>query len=79
MESSTHVRSTHRCLDLWEASAHFRAHLGPLSPQPMPAAALHYLALMRARIVEELAFLPGNSLYDSMVHGGGGSCSEGRL
>ena len=36
-----------------------------------------YLCLMRARVAEELAFLPGSSLYECLVDGGGGSCEKG--
>jgi len=36
-----------------------------------------YLCLMRARIAEELAFLPGSSLYERLLEGGGGSYGKG--
>ena len=36
-----------------------------------------YLCLMRARIAEELAFLPGSSLYERLLEGGGGSYDKG--
>lgn len=66
-----------RCLDLWEATSHFRRQLGPASALPMPEAAASYLGLMRARIAEELAFLPGSSLYSCLCNGGGGSLRAG--
>jgi len=64
-------------VDLWEATALFRQHLGPDSAQPMPRSAHVYLCLMRARIAEELAFLPGSSLYERLLEGGGGSYDKG--
>lgn len=67
-----------RCLDLWEAAGLFREHLGPDSAQPIPQAALLYLCMMRTRITEELALLPGSSLYPCLVDGGGGSRSAGQ-
>ena len=66
-----------RCLDLWDATQHFYQHLGPGSAQPMPRPAHVYLCMMRARIAEELAFLPGSSLYERLLAGGGGSYEAG--
>lgn len=43
----------------------------------MPEAATRYLGFMRARIAEELAFLPGSSLYSCICAGGGGSLRAG--
>ena len=71
------LASKRRCLDLWEAAGHFHEHLGPDSAQPMPQPALLYLYVMRTRIAEELAFLPGSSLYQNLTNGGGGSSAAG--
>lgn len=45
----------------------------------MPWEAVAYLGFMRVRILEELAFLNGSNFFEAMLHGGGGSTSQGTL
>lgn len=64
-------------LELWEAAHHFLCYLAPETATPMAESVASYLMFMRIRVIEDLAWRTGSTLYSAIRYGGGGSCKQG--
>ena len=64
-------------LDIWEACGHFLHYLAAETTTPMAGSVSNYLLFMRIKVVEDLAWQTGSSLYQAICEGGGGSCNPG--
>ncbi len=64
-------------LDIWEACEHFLHYLAAETAIPLADSVSNYLLFMRIKIVEDIAWRTGSSLYHAICEGGGGSRSPG--
>ena len=64
-------------LDIWEAAGHFLHHLAAETTIPLAESVSNYLLFMRVKVVEEIAWQTGSSLYQAICAGGGGSHNLG--
>ena len=64
-------------LDIWEAAEHFLHHLTAETAVQLAESVGSYLKLMRIRVMEDLAWTTGSSLYPAICSGGAGSCKPG--
>ena len=64
-------------LDLWEAAQHFLFFLAAETAMPLADSVGSYLIFMRMRVMEDLAWRTGSTLYSAICNGGGASCKQG--